>query len=95
MATRQPPGSATRSGTRFYARISLIMDTQGSVQHRRTLLTGLAGRAPEVDAGLEITSLRRFRFPRARWPTGRTSRPGDRPPSNQPQVGDRLRAALG
>jgi SAM-dependent methyltransferase len=36
---------------RFYARISPTMDAQGAVEHRRTLLAGLAGRVLEVGAG--------------------------------------------
>jgi hypothetical protein len=36
---------------RLYARISPTMDAQGAVEHRRTLLTGLAGRVLEVGAG--------------------------------------------
>jgi ubiquinone/menaquinone biosynthesis C-methylase UbiE len=36
---------------RFYARISPSMDAQGAVEHRRTLLAGLAGRVLEVGAG--------------------------------------------
>jgi ubiquinone/menaquinone biosynthesis C-methylase UbiE len=36
---------------RFYARISPSMDAQGAVEHRRTLLAGLAGQVLEVGAG--------------------------------------------
>jgi hypothetical protein len=36
---------------RVYARISPTMDAQGAVEHRRTLLAGLAGRVLEVGAG--------------------------------------------
>ena len=51
MAT--PPTTRKRHPiwARFYARISPTMDAQGAVEHRRTLLAGLAGRVLEVGAG--------------------------------------------
>jgi len=54
MASPDPaPSTAKRHPifARVIARISPAMDAQGAVEHRRALLSGLAGQVPEVGAG--------------------------------------------